>query len=57
MQMKILKMLGLHVSFPISNEVAIHVLTQGKKAVFFKVFKLPGKKCTTTVSKENFEKK
>ena len=32
-------------------------VTQEKKP-FFKVFKLPGKKCIiTTVSKENFEKK
>ena len=29
----------------------------GKKSRFFKVFKLPGTKCITTVSKENFEKK
>ena len=28
-----------------------------KKSRFFKVFKLPGKKSITTVSKENFEKK
>ena len=34
--MKVLKMLGLHVSFPISNEVAIYVLTQEKKAVFLR---------------------
>ena len=29
----------------------------GKKSRFFKVFKLPGKKSVTTVSKENFKKK
>ena len=28
-----------------------------EKKLFFKVFKLPGKKSITTVSKENFEKK
>ena len=33
-----------------------HIST-GKKNRFFKVFKVPGKKCITTVSKENFKKK
>ena len=35
----------------------VHNWNTGKKSRFFKVFKVPGKKCITTVSKENFEKK
>ena len=39
------------------NRVICKPTAQGKKSLFLKVFKVAGKKCITTVSKENFEKK